>query len=107
MLTFFWQLRYDLYMNATHVPQITTKEAARLCNVCQKTIRQWVKSGTLRASKVGGRLRTTSDWINEMSRPIPVDSNTATKRSLENGGHQAAKRDLLLRFGIGKKMPHS
>lgn len=35
---------------------VTVKEAAKLLNVCEETIRNYIKKGTISASKIGRRI---------------------------------------------------
>jgi len=45
---------------------LSPAEVAALLKVNHQTVREWIKSGTLRASKIGGRLFIRREWIDEL-----------------------------------------
>lgn len=79
-------------------------DAAKQCNVSERTIRRWAANGTIPAFKVGGRVFVTQASIdaflsgNITSAPKAVAGIDAG----HNPDYETAKRDLLMRFGIGR-----
>lgn len=94
-------------MNTTPTtPDIGAAEAGVILKVTGKTVREWMKTGRLKAVKVGGRFRTTREWIEETIQPVIVVANTGG-REIEDSDQQRAKELVKAMFGIevlGSKM---
>ena len=44
-------------------PWLTVKDYARLLQVTERTVRNWIKSGLLRHKRIGGRIRIHPDEV--------------------------------------------
>ncbi|MDB5344348.1 MAG: Helix-turn-helix domain [Schlesneria sp.] len=88
------------------IPNITVNEAAKILNVCDKTVRAWMKSGKLQAVKVGGHYRTTQDWIEASLLPaaVPRPDSRAGQAAAQNDGDAILKR-LEARFNFKVPCP--
>lgn len=84
------------------IPNITIHQAAEMLGVCWKTVNKWIHDGKLRAVKVGGRYRTTEEWIKESVTPLPCLRPVKENRS--NRDNEETLRFLQARFGV--KVPH-
>ena len=49
--------RYDMVAKNEDQPWLTIKDIARRFQVTERTVRNWLRSGLLVASKLGGRIR--------------------------------------------------
>lgn len=88
-------VKNPLTMNATHdtneIPDIGPEHAAEILKVTSRTIRNWMKSGRLKAVMVGGRFRTKLEWIEETIMPVAV-ANIGGQDSEDN---KQKVRDLV------------
>jgi excisionase family DNA binding protein len=93
-------------MISTALPPVKIKDAALAANVTEQTVRRWIKSGRLRAVKVGGRYRTTTQWIQELSAPVAAHADTVA-RGTKDDGYEKAVLSLRARFATvkAKKVP--
>ena len=87
---------------SNRLPDITIAEAACRLRVSRKTVGRWIKSGLLQVVKVGGRYRTTDEWIRAVIDPLPVVAGR--EKANVNDDSEAIDRLLFARYGI-KKMP--
>ena len=55
---------------------MTVEEVARLLRLNQVTIRRYIRSGRLKAVRVGGRIRMRLEDVEQFARPIQRDSTT-------------------------------
>ena len=95
-------------MTQTQLPTIRIGEAARRCGATVGTVRRWMKSGKLRAVIVGGRFRTTDEWIAEFVKPAdgsPAANESLEEAHLEKAAYEESVKNLWLKFGIGPAAP--
>jgi excisionase family DNA binding protein len=89
-------------MTSDIIPQIGIPEAAKLLGVSWNTANGWVHSGRLHAVKVGGRYRTTVEWIAAVA--SPVTSVKPDKGVDDDCEGKAALKRIEARFG--RKVPN-
>jgi excisionase family DNA binding protein len=83
------------------VPDIPISEAAKLLGVCWKTANKWVHSGKLQSVKVGGRYRTTMEWIEAVAEPVSVPGPSPSKAERQRAKEvEACLQRIEARFGI-------
>ena len=89
----------------TQLPDITIPEAARKLRVSWKTANRWVRSGRLPAVKLGGRYRTTEEWIQTLIvAPVSAESHEDKKKHGHSNNEETARQKLVTRWGL-KKVP--
>lgn len=91
-------------MTSDELPSIDVIEAAKICRVSVKTIRRWMKSGTLNAVRVGGHYRTTIEWIRAVYRPVKANHGSEQEGDIDLGSHQEAMRNIALKYQINPKV---
>ena len=91
-------------MMSTQLPNITLPEAAKILKVSWKTVNRWVKSGQLPAVKIGGRYRTTEEWIQSLIQSVASVESHERKRGSKNGNgnEETARRNLVAKWGLKK-----
>lgn len=85
---------------ANNQPSITTREAAVALQVDQKTVERWMRSGVLRAVKIGSRYRTTDEWIEQFVRP--VESSGSQDRPAESKGCNRESASVASAAAVGR-----
>jgi excisionase family DNA binding protein len=93
-------------MNATAVPTIQITDAAKILGVTWKTANKYVHSGQLQAVKVGGRYRTTMEWIEAVAKPVaPHESPKHEAKGGRSKDGEDALRQIEARWGIKVPRP--
>ncbi len=87
------------------VPDVSLSDAARICAVSGKTIRRWVRSGLLTAVKVGGRYRTTNEWIRSLSVEVQPVKHEVKRNACRK--EKKARERIEAKWGFKKKVPGS
>ena len=87
------------------IPDLTIDDAARLLKVSSKTVTRWIAAGTLEAVKVGGRYRTTLEWIHSTIVELPPAHGEVQRNARRN--EKAAQKRLEAKWGFRKKMPRA
>lgn len=89
-------------MTTATLPDVSVQDAAAMARVSEYTIRRWMKSGLLKAVKVGGTYRTTREWIEEIASPVSPMTDTSNGRLKDDdNGYDSAILNLRVKFGIG------
>jgi len=90
-------------MITTALPTINIKEAALAARVSEQTVRRWMKTGVLRAVKIGGRYRTTMEWIRDLSTPVATRDEVSSGGNTKNDGYEIAAHNLRAKFSLSVK----
>lgn len=76
----------------TPIPTVTLNDAAKILVVSRKTVNRLVASGKLRAAKVGGRYRTSLEWINGVVESVEPAFDAARKVRVDRDRNVKAKQ---------------
>lgn len=83
-----------------NVPEISITAAAKILGVSWQTANKWVHSGKLRSVKVGGRYRTTMEWIEAVAEPVEPPQRKQRNSKRDNNDGEEARKRIEARFGI-------
>jgi excisionase family DNA binding protein len=77
---------------------MTIDEAASYAKVHPQTMRQWLRSGTVKGIKIGAHWRTTAEWI-ETAGEKKAPRHRPTQAELTRRSEAAMER-IRLRYGM-------
>jgi hypothetical protein len=75
--------------------KMTVADVMREFKVCRRTVENWFADG-LAAARMGGRVYTTREAINDFREPYEVGSEPRTERAARSDAHAEASRRLGL-----------